>query len=219
MKALDSTVRERLLALLPPKLHAMAFVAGGYSADPEQAADIDIWLLTGHLRDFGAEAALDIHLRDVHKVSTWDRIGWRDRLAADVAAYEGDEFFVITTLPASFTGLGKPVQVFSTVHQFPSSLLAAFDINVHQCGEMLVDGTMAFGPDFVPLVNQPVLRSNETREVKAERALARLDKLADRYGLAIDFEDRQRLLTLEAAFASVHAERETCDFSSMSDAA
>src|SRR6476659_1019111 len=103
---LKPDVREQLKLLLPAELWSRAIVAGGYAADEEKAADIDLWVIGGNME------------ADYRRIRTHNDQAWG--LLED-SQYEqfSNEFAVVSEL-----GIDQQIGEFGTRH-WPVQILVS----------------------------------------------------------------------------------------------
>lgn len=178
MSALTTNDLEQLV---PEQWRDRLCIAGGYAADPERAADIDLWVLAG-----GAEMGTAIdELRDW--VESEHELEVASREIPATYASNG-ESALITCAP----GYAKPVQLLVSDAQNVGELLDNFDITTHM---VATKGSARF---VRPATTDWFTTPKVLRFSTPQRTLARLLKIANRYGLAPRVEDIHKLSTLVA---------------------
>lgn len=154
--------------LLPDHLAKRAFIAGGYAACPDLAADIDVWVDAGD-RMTEVRQELLAHLADRRWAITPQ--DGTDSRRLDGEDYDGDlevDIRKVCVIPWN-----PPIHLMVT-NRGLKAVLAAFDISTHQVG---IDpwGVRQEGREFTPLTESPeVLRHTST-------TAARLEKIRTRY--------------------------------------
>lgn len=170
-------VVEALKRRLPEDMWPRAIVAGGYAADPDRAADIDLWVIGGDMEV------------DAFRIRKHNHMSW-DSLAESPYEQFSNEFAVVTKQELDGRSL-LPVQILvASARTFPE-LLNRFDISTHAVGVPLaVPQVRLIGNGFTLTTEQPrVLVFNSPGQT-----LRRLEKITSRYGFQPHPDDMKQLL-------------------------
>lgn len=206
--------RTALLSLVPPEYHHIGrvFVAGGYAADAEKAADIDLWVLTtnptpilrfaestweGNVNVTGFELA--------GEGGEYDEQPVLDEEVADSLFHRGVTFIGRAVLKQFNTAQQRTMTVQLLTFAVPSveKLLADFDISVHQVAIDVVEGSRHTSPTTTSALTLPRV----VRWTTPKSTFKRLGKLLDRYGFpSIGHPDSARLLALASGAPEVSPE-------------
>lgn len=197
---------QQLSKLLPPEMHANAWIAGGYAHDPEKASDIDLWVVGQPDLEAAANAIRAFHgidhpVEEINdptynehphgfRVALNQMIEWTD-------APEPKEFSLEWYLTNQHF---RKVQVLVTSQPTIDVLLAHFDITTHAIAYKLSEpATFKVGEGYFPIGSQPRVKRWDT----PGQTLQRLEKICDRYGFEPHPEDVEKLEQLAAKAADV----------------
>lgn len=185
---LKPEVVEALKRYLPEDMWPRAIVAGGYAADPDCAADIDLWVIGGDMEV------------DAFRIRKHNHMGTFSSL--DSSPYEqfSNEFAVVTEQVVEMK-LGKfgstylPVQILVSSDKNFRDLLERFDISTHQVGislepEIAGRHRLVKGSKFTETTVQPRVIT----WTRPEQTIRRLKKVTSRYGFQPHPDDMKQLL-------------------------
>lgn len=184
---LKPEVVEALKKRLPEDMWPRAIVAGGYAADPDRAADIDLWVIGGDMEV------------DAMRIRKHNHMSWFS-LAESPYEQFSNEFAVVTKQGVevklgSHSTTFLPVQILVSSAKNFGDLLERFDISTHQVGislepEIAGRHRLVKGSKFTETTVQPRVIA----WTRPEQTIRRLEKVTSRYGFQPHPDDMKQLL-------------------------
>ena len=182
---MTNELQELLLSYLPKGLHRDACVAGGYAADPEQANDIDLWVLGITPEQFDTvEREIRQHLHNNYLLSSVDP-PLRDSQHYD----EHPGQFRVVSIQSGPAPMG--VQILITKQPTLGQLLKQFDISTHALGYMVVSREVEQAEGWTSIMEPPRVLTY----ARPTATTLRLDRVVARYGVQPPLGDVLKLHT------------------------